>query len=146
MAPHHYAGFRGLVCESLYYVATVDDVSVALLGVGGGRLDVSSARLMSMIDCSLIMGILLDESGIHSSLRHRGTVNIKLGWVRGRTENEQRSELHLVWLVMLYPQTAKVFMVPGDNIRMRTRASLRGNICINVVHVLLVVVSERFQD
>lgn len=32
MAEHHYLGFRGLVGESLYYVACIDDEWVALLG------------------------------------------------------------------------------------------------------------------
>lgn len=32
MAEHHYLGFRGLVGESLYYVACIDDQWVALLG------------------------------------------------------------------------------------------------------------------
>ncbi|HBQ93746.1 MAG TPA: hypothetical protein DD856_00415, partial [Sulfobacillus sp.] len=32
MAQHHYLGFRGLVGESLYYVAELDQDWVALLG------------------------------------------------------------------------------------------------------------------
>lgn len=40
MAQHHYLGFRGLVGESFYYVAELDQEWVALLGcAGAGSVD-----------------------------------------------------------------------------------------------------------